>query len=98
MNVFNNPNIQRLSRIVRAETEPNPKVKLSPAIDRSGRQDSVKLSDEARIFAAFRQQFDQLPSVRWDKVEALRKAIAEGSYHVPAEELAEALLREGKLV
>jgi len=97
MNVFNNPNIQRLSRIFRAENDPALKVKPSQAMDKPEPQDSVKLSGEARLFAAFKQRFAEAPAVRREKVDALKKAIAEGTYRVPAEEIAEAILREGRL-
>jgi len=97
MNVFNNPNIQRLSRIFRPEAEPAAKAKPAEPVTRSDPQDSVKLSDEARIWAAFQQKLAETPDLRTDKVEALKKAIAEGRYHVSAEAIVEAILREGKL-
>lgn len=96
MTVFNNPNIQRLSRIFRPEND-SLKVKFAQAPERAEPQDSVKLSDEARIFAAFQKRWAETPAVRKEKVEALKKAIAAGTYRVSAEEIAEAILREGRL-
>lgn len=95
MTVFNNPNIQRLSRIFRADSE-SPKVKPSQAAEKSQPQDSVKLSDEAKALAALQKRLAEVPDVRTEKVEALKKAIADGTYRVPAEKIAEAMLREGR--
>jgi negative regulator of flagellin synthesis FlgM len=41
--------------------------------------DTVELSDRARLLDRLRQ----LPSVRLDRVEAVRRAIAEGRYETP---------------
>lgn len=96
MTVYNNPNVQRLARILRSEPEvkPNAKVAGSPG---SVRSDSVALSFESKVLAAAKRQFEQGPLVRTEKVEAIKKAIAEGTYRIPAEEIAEAMLKEGKL-
>lgn len=98
MTVFNNPNIQRLSRIFRPENDPAAKVRPTQETDKAEPHDSVQLSGEAKLFALFRQKLAQTPDIRKEKVEALKKAIAEGTYRVPAEEIAEAILREGKLL
>lgn len=97
MTVYNNPNIQRLSRIFRPESEA-PKVKPAQTPERSEPQDSVKLSDEAKIFAAFQRRLAETPEVRKEKVEQLKKAIEAGTYRIPAEKIAEAILREGGLL
>lgn len=96
MNVFNHVNIQRLSQIFRADTDA-PKVKPFRSAERSEPQDSVKLSDEARFVAALQKRLAESPDVRTEKVEALKRAIAEGRYHVSAEDIAEAILRENGL-
>lgn len=96
MNVFNNLNILRLSRIFRADNDA-PKVKPSQSASRSEPQDSVKLSDEAKALAALQKRLAESPEVRTEKVEALKRAIANGTYRVSAEDIADAILREGGL-
>jgi flagellar biosynthesis anti-sigma factor FlgM len=44
--------------------------------------------------AQFKAQLDKVPDVRSDKIEALQKEIAEGTYKVPSEKLAELVLDE----
>lgn len=96
MNVFNNLNIQRLSRIFRADTD-SPKLQPTQSARRSEPQDSVKLSDEAMIIAALQKRLAETPDVRTEKVEALKRAIADGTYRVSTEDIVDAILRENGL-
>lgn len=97
MAVYNEPNIQRLAGIVRSELGVRPSPPLAGTAG-PARSDSVALSLEAKVLAAVKQQMGQGALVRTDKVEALKKAIADGTYKVPAEKIAEAILREGRLL
>jgi len=54
--------------------------------------DSVELSDAARSLVAARRAVDAAPDVRTDKVEAIKKQIAAGTYEVSAQALARSLL------
>lgn len=96
MNVFSNFNIQRLSQIFRAEND-SPKVKPFRSAERSEPHDSVKLSEEARFIAALQKRLAEAPDVRTEKVEALKRAIAQGTYRVAAADIADAILRENGL-
>lgn len=95
MGVYHQPNIQRLAQILRLEPDVKPSPKAAGAVGTPSR-DSVALSFEAKVLAAVKRQLEEGALVRTDKVEALKKAIAEGTYRVPAEKIAEAMLREGK--
>ena len=97
MAVYNEPNIQRVAGIVRPELGIRPSPPPSGAVG-SARGDSVALSFEAKVLAAVKRELEQGTLVRADKVEALKKAISEGRYHVPAEKIAEAILKEGRLL
>ncbi len=54
--------------------------------------DRVELSEEARQAAALRARADELPEVRDDRVEAVRKALRTGTYEVDPRQLARAIL------
>jgi negative regulator of flagellin synthesis FlgM len=55
--------------------------------------DSLTISDEARSLAVTRQAVESAPDVRAERVAALKQALANGTYDVPAESLARAILR-----
>jgi flagellar biosynthesis anti-sigma factor FlgM len=59
--------------------------------ERSGR-DSIEVSDGARRLAGLADDAKRLPEVRTELVEALRKSIGNGTYHVDTRELARAIL------
>lgn len=54
--------------------------------------DETTLSKEARLLQRVRQALDEVPDVRKDKVEALRRQIQDGSYEIDVENLIDALL------
>ena len=56
--------------------------------------DSVKLSQQARLLMEASREAQSAPDVRQDKVEALRRQIADGTYQVDSRLLAENLIRE----
>ena len=57
--------------------------------------DAVSLSDQAKSLAAARKAVHEAPEVRQEKVEAIRQAIADGTYQVSARELARKLIDTG---
>lgn len=59
--------------------------------------DRVELSDKARALLVASDALSQLPAIRADKIESLKRAIKDGTYHVPAEKIAERILGEGVL-
>lgn len=60
----------------------------------SDREDSFELSSATQEFLRVRKLADAVPDVRHDRVEQLKQQIAEGTYHVLASDIAEAILDE----
>ena len=56
--------------------------------------DSVSLSDEARALAAANKAVAAAPDVREDRIQALKAAIADGTYKVDSRKLARAMLED----
>ena len=54
--------------------------------------DSVQISDQAQNLKRLEDSISAAPAVDDDKVSALRAAIAEGSYKINAEKIAEKIL------
>lgn len=54
----------------------------------------VELSERAREVQRVREAVQAAPDTDVEKVERLRQAVARGTYHVPAEEIAGRLFRE----
>lgn len=72
--------------------------KTAPAEAAAPRKtDKVELSADAELISAAQQVIAGTPEIREDKVEALRKQIADGSYSVPAQEVADKMLTEMRL-
>jgi len=59
--------------------------------------DRVSLSPRAADLQAARRVLEQTPRVREERVAALRAQIQAGTYHVPAEDIATAMLRDAAL-
>lgn len=56
--------------------------------------DSIELSAAAKLAAAMKTQLTEINEARTAKVEALKAAVATGTYSVPLEDVADALLKE----
>ena len=99
MNISNNPNVHRLTRIYQTDNESKEGSRVKPAqgSERPNAGDSVSLSTEGKFLSAIGQRLAETPDVRREKVEELRRLIAEGKYHVSGTDIADAMLREGKL-
>jgi len=61
----------------------------SPIVQRE--EDQVILSAEARELRRLRQAVEELPDIQ-AKVEAIRQAVADGTYQIPEDQLIERLL------
>ena len=60
---------------------------------------NIDVSDTARTLAALEAQIGTLPVVNENRVEAVRRALDEGRYHVDAQRVADKMLRfEGDLL
>jgi negative regulator of flagellin synthesis FlgM len=61
---------------------------------RISKSDQVHLSGKAKELEELKQVIQQMPEIRTDKVETLRKAIQEGSYQVDSLKVAGKILEE----
>jgi len=60
---------------------------------------SIDVSDTARTLAALEEHIAGMPVVNESRVEAVRRALDEGRYHVDAQRVADKMLRfEGDLL
>lgn len=56
--------------------------------------DTVNISEAAKEIQEVRQQLDEIPDVRTEKVQQLKKEIENGTYEINSEKIAEKMLRE----
>lgn len=66
----------------------------SKKIDKTSSKDEVAFSSEAKDFATITKLLSEVPDVRTDKVEEIKKSISSGSYNVKAEEVAGKILSQ----
>jgi negative regulator of flagellin synthesis FlgM len=85
----------RNSAPVVESVQPAP-VNSQPAIKTSS--DQVLLSQEAQKLGQLQAKINASPDVNLEKVNEIRKAIAEGKFHVNPERIAEALLNQEELL
>lgn len=64
-----------------------------PQRGETGRGDRVDLSQDAQLVAALRRKIKELPEVRSEQVERLRRLVMEGRYSVSSEEIVDLMLR-----
>ena len=68
-----------------------------PELSRTGKQDQATFSSRAEEIEKALQLIANLPEVRDDKVARLRKQIADGTFEVSAEKVAEKIISEAQL-
>ena len=67
--------------------------------DTTGSASNIDVSDTARTLAVLEEKISGLPVVSEARVEAVRRALDEGRYHVDAQRVADKMLRfEGDLL
>ncbi len=71
-------------------------VTSQPAVKSSA--DQVQLSQEAQKLGQLQSKINASPDVNLEKVNEIRRAIAEGKFHVNPERIAEALLNQEELL
>ena len=59
-------------------------------------EDVTQLSTGSAAVQTLRAQLDQVPEVRQQKVDSLRQAIAQGSYQLYPQQIATAMLADGR--
>jgi negative regulator of flagellin synthesis FlgM len=57
-------------------------------------EDKISLSGKAKEISELKTLIDQLPDIRMDKVEEIKKAIDSGNYNIDARKIAEKILEE----
>ena len=80
----------RAQKSGKQETTPG----ISENSQRIGKSDQVHLSGKAKELEELKQVIHQMPEIRTDKVETLKKAIQEGSYQVDSLKIAGKILEE----
>ena len=66
----------------------------SEQTNKTGQSDQVHLSGKAREMDQLKEIINQMPEIRSEKIEALKKSIAEGSYIVDASKIAKRMIEE----
>lgn len=67
----------------------------APAASRAG--DQVVLSQEAQTLGRLQSKINSAPDVNLEKVEEIRRAIAEGRFEINPERIAENMLKQNDL-
>ena len=62
--------------------------------DSLGVQDETRLSVEGKKTQSLQSELAKLPEVRRDRIEALQRAVQDGSYQVSDEQIADAMISE----
>lgn len=75
----------------RSAQKPAPEQRAADKADKP-QGDSVQLSDQAQSMQRLEENIAKAPSVNEDRVAALKAAIADGSYQINAERLADKIL------
>jgi flagellar biosynthesis anti-sigma factor FlgM len=84
--VSQNAAVQQAARLLRENAARTESPQSPPPTD------SVEISPQARDLARAQEAVEAAPDVRADRVDELRRQIEGGTYHVPAETLAQKLL------
>ncbi len=81
MKIFSNSNIQKILGSYKS------KIKSVEKNDKAeGTKDKIEISSKARDFQVAVKAFENLPSVRKEKIKETKNAIASGTYNPSAEE------------
>lgn len=58
------------------------------------RNDKISVSGKAKEINELKRLINELPEIRTDRIEALKKAIESGNYNIDSQKIAEKLLEE----
>lgn len=95
MSIFNNPNARRVSRNQQARDEQKTRhARSTQGSDKAGYGELDARSSKVKRLSGIEEFVSQTPDVRWEKVQALKKAVANGRYRPSARDIADAMLRE----
>ncbi len=75
----------------RTETEKQQQTATEKSSSSPAATDSVQLTQSGKQLSELANRLDKIPSVDSERVEAIKKAIADGSYEIDAERIASKL-------
>jgi flagellar biosynthesis anti-sigma factor FlgM len=70
---------------------------MDGGVDSLNGKDKATLSERARILSKARVALDEVPEVRSDKVDALRKDVQTGNYKIPVEQIVKQLVNHVRM-
>ncbi len=89
----------QITQLIQQAGKPNPPEKGStePGSKPRTGEDRVNLSPEARELQRIHDLLEATPSVRTEKVQAVREAVESGQYQVKNEDLADKMIKDALL-
>ncbi len=87
-------NSQNVQNVMNAYNKNISKVKKTESTQ--FKSDKIEISDSAKDFQVAMKALGELPEVRNDKVEALKKKITDGKYQPSAQDIAKKMLQDIK--
>lgn len=88
MKIYDVSKVQRVMKAYDKNIKKTEKVN-SPSF----KEDKIEISDEARFIQTAMKAYKELPDVRDDKVDALKKEINEGTYNPSTKDVVEKMLK-----
>lgn len=89
MQKYIDPYAQQVQKKGKTEIEGKAKGTEQP----SPEGDTVRVSSEAKLFTVAHSSVNSAPEIRQEKVDAIKKQIADGTYEIDAKSIAEKILR-----
>lgn len=87
-------NSQNVQQVLKAYNKNVAKVKKTE--ESKFKSDKIEISESAKDFQVAMKAISKLPETREEKVEALKKKIAEGNYQPSAKDIAKKMLNDMK--
>lgn len=87
--------IMRINSINRIyNTYNNQGVSATKTVEKVNSKDEVDLSSQAKDFASVKKMLTNIPDVRNEKVQQIKRAMEEGTYDVSSKEVAQKILSQ----
>jgi negative regulator of flagellin synthesis FlgM len=93
MKIYNNPNVNKVMRKYQKNVEKTNKTNKA-----NFKEDKLEISSSAREFQLAMSAAKKLPEVRQEKIDAVKKEMANGKYNPTANEIAKKMLNNSNLV
>lgn len=92
MKINGYPNIQEIMKTYASQKRKQ--TGTEGAVAGAGGEDTLELSAQARELSGFRAALRDVPEVRGEKVEQIKKEIAAGAYRADASKIADGIISE----